>query len=287
MRHTPNYLTSPKLTFDRDGGRLIAVEAEAVEIVDLARHETVRIDHPEACATLGFADQIWVASQDEALYRYTPTGTPIGEPIVLPFAEHPMLVPAPCGPATGVWGDVALHAEGIGAQLVRTALPPADLALPITHRHFAISAWRRLLLPSGIATPFDAPITGGAVLDNGSEAAIVLGSGAVRELALVALDDGQITTRIAVPPGLVRIAKRRGIVVVLTDPMTLVAIDLRMGTVLGTMQLAHPTRDIAIDPQGRCIALRGAGVQLLALDDLLQRSTTMTQPVFRRVARVA
>ena len=287
MRHPPNYLTSPTLTFDRDGARLIAVEADAVVIVDVARRATVRIDQAEACAALGFADQIWIASHDEALHRYTPAGTPVGEPLALPFAEHPMLVPAACGPPTARWGDVVVHAEGTGGELVCTAMPLVDLALPITHRRFAISGWRSMSWPSGIATRFDAPITGGAVLDHGAQAAVVLGAGAARELALVGLDDGRITARISVPTGILRIAKQCGLVVALIDPMTLVAIDLAAGAVLGSMRLARPTRDIAIDPRGTRIALRGAEVQILALEDLLYRSTTTTQPLARRVARIA
>lgn len=287
MRLPPNYLTSPKLTFDRDGARLIAVESDAVVVCDIARRETVRIDHAEACAALGFADQIWIASHDEALHRYTPMGAPMGEPLALPFAEHAMLVPGACGPPTARWGDVVVHAEGTGGQLVCTSLPPVDLALPITHRRFGIASWRSLLWPCGSATRFDAPITGGAVLDHGAQAVVVLGTGAARELALVGLADGRIATRIAVPTGILRIARQCGLVVALVDPTTLVAIDLAADAVLGTMQLARPTRDIAIDPRGTRIALRGAKVQILALEDLLYRSTTATQPLARKLTRVA
>ncbi len=270
-----NYLTSPKLTFDRDGGRLIAVASDAVEVSDLARRATIRIEHANVRAAIGFADQIWVATED-ALHRYTPTGSQIGDPAALPFAEQATLIAAPCGPPTGIWGDLALHSEGPGAQLVRTALPPMELALPVTHRHFLISAWRRLLLPSGAATGLQ--ITGGAVLEGGAEAVVVL---TTRELALLTLHDGLVTSRVTVPCGTMRLAKRRGILAVLTDPRTLVAIDLRTGALLGTMELARPTHDLAIDPDGGRIALRSDRVEVVGIDALLRWSCAVTQPVIR------
>ena len=282
MQPTPSYLTSPTLSFDRDGSRLISVEPDRVEIRDLSRGNRVRIDQPNALSAIGFADQIWIASQnDECLHRYTPTGSPIGAKMILPFAEHPMFVAAPCGPPTAIWGEVALHAEGTGAQLVTTPLPPDNIALPITHRRFAISAWRKLLIPSGRAAQFDVPISGGAVLAVGSRAAVMLGLGAARELALVSLGDGTVTSRFTIPRGVVRLATRSGLVVMLTDPMTLVAVELETGHVLATMQLARATRDVAIDPQGKRVALRSDRVDVVAVDDLLRWSVTTTQPLHK------
>lgn len=274
MQPTPSYLASPTLSFDRDGSRLINVESDCVEIRDLVRRHSVWIDLPRACSAIGFSDQIWVASQDECLHRYTPIGTPIGEKMILPFAEHPMFIAAPCGPPTAIWGEVALHVEGSGARLVATPLPPTDLALPVTHRRYAIAAWRKLLLPSGRATQFDEPISGGAVLADGSRAVVMLGH-RTRELAWVSLGDGTVTSRSTIPTGVVRLATQSGLVVVLTDPMTLVALELSTGQVLATMQLARPTRNVAIDPQGKHVALRSDRVEVVAVADLLHWS----QPV--------
>lgn len=269
-------LTSPTLTFDRDGARLIAVDADDVVVVDSRR--TVRIPQHRACAAIGFADQIWVASEDETLHRYTPLGTPIGEPVILPFAERPIFVPAPCGPPTAMWGDAVFHAHGTGSQLERTVLPPVELALPVTHRQFVISAWHRLQLPSGAATPFQTPIAGGAVLADGAEVALVLGTPRARELALVSLSDGAVHTRMPAPAGQLRLATRRGIVIALPSPTELVAIDLRAGRVLGVMELAHEVVDVAIDQSGRHVALRGAHVEVVDLGALLSWSAESTEP---------
>ncbi|HEX7700578.1 MAG TPA: hypothetical protein VF403_07655, partial [Kofleriaceae bacterium] len=272
MRPLPSYLTSPTLTFDRDGVRLVAVEAEAIAIVDLARSETVRIEQQAARAAIGFADQIWVATHDDRLQRYTPAGAPIGDATALPFAAPAMFVTAPCGPAAALWGDLALHCEG--TQIVKTELPDVELALPLTHRRHVVARGGRLVMPSGVAMPLAHAVTGGAVLVDGTAAALVLGSGATRQLALVTLGTGQITTRVTVPAGAMRLATRRGIALVLTDPTTLVAIDLRAGRELATITLDRQVRDLAIDPDGKSVVLRSTHIEILELDQLLRWSLT-------------
>ena len=270
MRPIPSFLTSPSLAFDRDGRRLIAVDADAIAVVDLVRSETVRIEQHAARAAIGFADQIWIASHEDRLLRYTPAGAPLGEPLVLPFAAPAMFVPAPCGPAAALWGDLALHCEG--AQLVRTELPDAELALPLTHRRHVVARGGRLVMPSGVASPLGQSVTGGAVLADGATAALVLGGGATRQLVLVALGTGQLLTRVAIPAGALRLATRRGLVLVLADPTTLVAIDLRNGRELGTVTLDRQVRDLAIDPDGKSVVLRSTHMEILELDELLRWS---------------
>ena len=270
MRSIPSFLTSPTLTFDRDGQRLIAVDADAIAVVDLARSETVRIEQHAARAAIGFADQIWIASHEDRLLRYTPAGTPIGEAVVLPFAAPAMFASAPCGPPAALWGDLAVHCEG--SELVRTALPEVELALPLTHRRHLVARGGRLVMPSGVTMPLTQAISGGAVLADGAVAALVLGSGATRQLALVALGTAQLLTRIAIPSGLLRLATRRGIVLVLPDPRTLLAIDLRTGRELGRVQLDREVRDLAIDPDGTSVVLRSTHLEILELDELLRWS---------------
>ena len=270
MRPTPSFLTSPTLTFDRDGRRLIAVDADAIAIVDLVRSETVRIEQHAARAAIGFADQIWIASHEDRLLRFTPAGRPIGEAAVLPFAAPAMFASAPCGPPAALWGDLALHCEG--GELVRTALPEVELALPLTHRRHLVARGGRLVMPSGVTLPITQAISGGAVLADGAVAALVLGSGATRQLALVALGTAQLLTRVAIPPGVLRLAIRRGIVLVLPDPSTLLAIDLRTGRELGRVQLDREVRDLAIDPDGTSVVLRSTHLEILELDELLRWS---------------
>ncbi|MEO8550985.1 MAG: hypothetical protein ABI678_13460, partial [Kofleriaceae bacterium] len=270
MRPIPSFLTSPTLTFDREGGRVIAVDADAIAVVDLARSETVRIEQHAARAAIGFADQIWIASQDDRLLRYTPAGSPIGEALVLPFAAPAMFVSAACGPAAALWGDLALHCEG--SQLVRAELPGVELALPLTHRRHVIARGSRLILPSGVVTALPQAISGGAVLADGAAVALVLGSGATRQLALAALGTGQILTRVAIPAGALRLATRRGIALALTDPSTLVAFDLRSGRELAKVALDRQVRDLAIDPDGKRVVLRSTHLEILELDELMRWS---------------
>ncbi len=270
MRPIPSFLTSPTLAFDRDGRRLIAVDADAIAVVDLARSETVRIEQPAVRAAIGFADQIWIASHDDRLLRFTPAGAPLGEPVVLPFAAPAMFVTAPCGPAAALWGDLALHGEG--TQLVRTELPDAELALPLTHRRHIVVRGGRLVMPSGVAAPIGQSVTGGAVLADGASAVLVLGGGAARQLALVTIGTGQVVARAAIPAGALRLATRRGIALVLVDPVTLIAIEVRTGRELGTVQLDRQVRDLAIDPDGKSVVLRSTHIEILELEELLRWS---------------
>ncbi|HEY0253410.1 MAG TPA: hypothetical protein VGC41_17870 [Kofleriaceae bacterium] len=278
MRPKSHSLCSPTLTFDRDGARLLVVERDGVDVIDLLRADVVRIPQANAAAVTGFADQIWIASEDETLHRYTPTGTPIGEPFVLPFSERAQFTTAPCGPPAAIWGDLGFHSEGTGAQLVRTPLPPVDLALPITHRRFAIAAWRKLLLPSGKSASLDNTITGGAVLFDGAEAVLVLGEGKTRELALVSLTDGAVRTRIPAPAGILRLAHQTGIVIALTTPTTLVAIDMRTGVTHAPVEIAQPARELAIDPRGHWVVARGTSIEMFVLADLLRWAMEPTEP---------
>ncbi|MFT3697054.1 MAG: ATP-binding protein [Kofleriaceae bacterium] len=270
MRPTPTYLTSAALSFDRDGGRLIAVEPDAVAIVDLARSATIRIEQHAARAAIGFADQIWVASHDDRLLRFAPDGSAFGDPLVLPFAAPAMFVAAPCGDAAALWGDVALHAEA--THVVKTAIPEVDLALPLTHRRHVVAARGRLVMPSGVATPLASSVSGGAVLADGMSAALVIGTGATRQVGLLSLGTGRLSSTLAVPTDRLRLATRRGIVLALIDPTTLLAIDLRAGKRLGMVTLDRDVRDLAIDPDGKRVVLRSTHIEILELDELLSWS---------------
>src|SRR5262245_20353212 len=105
MRPSPTSLLGTTLSFDRAGRVLIAVEPDAVSIVDVVAQRTSRIAIAGARAAAGFDDQVWIATSDDQLVRVDLTGRPLGEPHSLPFAGRAVLEPAPCGAPAAVWAS--------------------------------------------------------------------------------------------------------------------------------------------------------------------------------------
>src|SRR5262245_47727938 len=98
MKHGSAAVTGSLLQFDRSGHHLLVGDADAVSVVDVKGGGTTRIARTGVRALAGFADQVWLVV-DDALVRYDVSGRAIGEPVALPFASDPVLIPAPHGPA--------------------------------------------------------------------------------------------------------------------------------------------------------------------------------------------
>ena len=146
-------LLGSSLVFDRAGQRLVAVEPDAVSVIELGGGRTTRLPIRGARAVAAFADQLWVATQDDQLARIDPTGRPLAPVRALPFATRRMLQPAPCGPAAAVWSSSpALALIDDFGQLAATEIPDVDLALPLTGRRFVTARGARLTLPAGLVT---------------------------------------------------------------------------------------------------------------------------------------
>jgi len=277
MRPSPTTLLGTTLSFDRAGRALIAIEADGIAIVDVARQRTARLAVPGARAAVGFDDQIWIATADDQLLRVDGTGRRLAEPRRLPFASGAVLEPAPCGSPAAVWSSappVALL-DDFG-QLRQTELADADLTLPLTGRRFLSVRGARLTLPSGVVAPLPPSIgvLGGAVMADGKLATLLVAQAGGRQLVTVSLGTGQVSQRSGLFPGAVRVAPHRHLAVAQIDARTLVVRDLHAGRDLGRIRLSHDVEDHAIDTDGQRLAVRapGGAIELHRLLDLLRPS---------------
>ena len=275
MRPSPTTLTGSTVTFDRAGRRLLAIEPDAIAVVDLARNTTRRIAHAGARVVAGFDDQIWLATRDDELVRLDYSGAVIGAPRALPFAATPMLAVATCGPAAAVWpSSPALALLDDFGELASTALPDAELAVPTGGRRHALVRAARVLLPSGQHAqlpPGTAPIAGLTSPDG--KWLLVLARD--RQLTVITLASGQLAQRCTLPAGAVRIAAQRLAAACLVEPDALVLVDLRTGRELGNTSLPCEPRDLAIDPVGGKLVTRSSdddSLEVHVLADLLARA---------------
>jgi len=97
--------------------------------------------------------------------------------------------------------------------------------------------------------------------------------GADRALAVVARLTGEVVLRGELPAGALGFATRRGLAVVAVDPRAAEVIDLRTGRPLGVIATDRDVTELALDPDGRTVALgygRG-GVEVLPPDAALGR----------------
>ncbi len=275
MRQTSILLTSPTLSFDRGGTRLVVVEPDAIAIVDLDRSQTRRMEYRSARAAAAFDDQLWIVTHDDQLERRDLAGHPLGEACALAFASPAAWLPAPCGPAAAVWGAApALALIDDFGQLVRTEIAAADVVLPLTGRRHVVVRGGKLLMPSGVVAQLaGSHVVGGAVLADGKSVVVVAGRAEQRQLITLALGTGQVVQRADVASAVIRLATRRAIAVAQLEPRVLVAIDLRVGRELGTIRCDADVRDLAIDPDARRLVLRDVdgGVEVHELAALLRR----------------
>jgi hypothetical protein len=284
MLPTPTTLLGSTLVFDRAGQRLVAVDPDAIAVVELrASGSTTRLAIRDARAVAAFADQLWVATRDDELARLDYDGRLLAPARALPFAPRAVLHPAPWGAAAAVWSSSpALALLDDFGQLVDTEVADVDVALPLTGRRLVTARGARLTLPSGLATVL-APgttVLGGAAMADGKLITLLVGCGSSRLLVAVSLGTGQIAQRCAIPPATVRVATRRNFALVQLDARALSVIDVRAGRELGIVQLDRDVDDFAVDPAGQQLATRsGTGaVELHALADLLRRPAAGPAP---------
>ncbi|HLL22807.1 MAG TPA: hypothetical protein VK427_11775, partial [Kofleriaceae bacterium] len=139
-------LTSPLLSFTRDGRRLVAID-DALAIVEIASGATKRVDVRRAIAAVGFVDQIWVAHGDDlCLARFGMDGQRLG---AHPLVGDCTLVAAPIGAPAVMWGATALLVDD-GGTMRTSAAPAADLVLPLTARRWVMVKGARVVAPSGL-----------------------------------------------------------------------------------------------------------------------------------------
>ncbi len=274
MRQAPTSLTGTALAFDRSGNRLLALEADALAVVELARGGVKRLPVPGARAVAGFDDQLWLATASDELVRMDYAGYALGPAIPLGFAAQPLLLAAPCGLPAAIWASAPAVAviDDFG-QPVRTELADADLVIPLTGRRHVSARGSRVTLPSGLVTAL-APgvaVAGGQVTTDGKTLVLLTTSASERQLLVISLANGQIMQRRTIAAGLVRMATQALIVVAQVAPTTLLISELRSGRELGLVALPYDVREFAIDPNGRQLVTRAADglLEVHVLADLL------------------
>jgi ATPase family associated with various cellular activities (AAA) len=255
-------LTSPRLSFTRDGRRLIALD-DALSIVELATGATRRIliDHPRGA--IGFVDQIWVAhGHDTQLARFSIGGGALGS---TPLVGDSMLVAAPVGAPAAVWSTSALFDDG---QLRTISVPTADLVLPLTARRWVTVTGARVVAPSGLSCELSAGsrVQGGAIILDGTAVALLIERAGTREIVVVGLSNGRAQHRQAIRSGVPRIAVRRGILGLQVAPRELALVDLRSARALGELRVPFDICDFALDPDGSTIAVRDGGTSIELID---------------------
>jgi hypothetical protein len=277
MSLSPTTLLGSSLVFERAGRALVAIDPDAISVVELgAAGHTRRIPIPRARAVAAFADQLWIASHDDQLVRVDHAGRPLAAPSALPFSGCAALQPAPCGPPAAIWSSrPALALIDDFGQLVATELAAVDLALPLTGRRLVTARGARLTLPSGLVTPLppNTTVLGGTVMADGKTVTLLVSHAGGRQLLVVSLGTGQIVQRCTVRSPTLRIATRGSHVVVQLEPRVLTALDLHAGREVGAIAFDRDVADFAIDPGGHQLAVRSDGgeIELHRLADLLRR----------------
>ncbi len=278
---TVTTLRSSTLTFSRDGRFLIAVDPTDVVIVDARDQKVRRLGLANVTSAIGFADQLWTV-RDTVFERWSLDGAPIG--VAKPLAGHDgVLVPAAVGPHAALWSaqpPCALIEDG--ASVLVGPAPATGLAIPLTGRRWIVASGARVTAPSGLSCelPTGSRVVAGTVVLDGSAVAVIAERPAARDLAIIGLANGRLLLHRPLSGAQIRIAARAGIAVVQAEPRRLVILELRSGRVLGEHATAFDLADLAIDPDGTNLALRGgpSHVELLAMRDALVARPADLQP---------
>ena len=283
MRLSPTTLLGNSLVFDRTGQTLIAVEPDAISIVELgADGQTTRLPIRDARVVAAFADQLWIATHDDQLARIDHAGRALRAAHSIPFSARAVLQPAPYGPAAAVWlSNPALALIDDLGQLAATELVDVDIAFPLTGRRFITARGSELTLPSGLVTTLPPKTTAlsGAVMADGKSVTLLVAHAGAHQLIGVSLGTGQITQRCPTPSSTVRIATRRSFAITQLEPRMLRVLDLHAGRELGVIRFDHDVDDFAIDPSGCRLAVRSdtGAIELHHFGELLRRSVASIQ----------
>jgi len=250
---------SSRLQFTRDGRTLVVAEPDAVTLVELRDATRRQIAIPGVQAVAAFAEQVWVATQAGAVLRLTRDGRQLDEHPVPPDPDA-LLIPTTIGALAALWTarePVAL-VDDLGSLAILGHPIDAAISIPLAGRRFAHGTGPRLTLPAGRAVTLanGAQLTGGSAVFEGASLMLVAEHPRGRDIVILALASARTLQTMALPPGLVRLAARRGLAVVHAAPRRLAVIDLRFARHLGAVVTDDDVTDVAIDPDGSLLAIR-------------------------------
>lgn len=261
MRRTQVH--SSQLQFTRDGRTLVVAEPDGITFVELHGDGRRRLAISGVQAVAAFVDQVWVATHRGVLLRFDIDGRQLDEH-VLPADPDAVLIPTTIGPPAALWTahESVMLVDDLGS--VALVANPTGAAIPVAGRRLASYVGSRLTPPAGTATTLasGARITGGSVVFEAASLALVTEHPRGRDIVVLALAGGRILQTIALPPGTVRIAARRGLAVVHDAARRLAVLDLRFARQLGAVVTDGDVADVAIDPDGSLLAIRLAGGDL-------------------------
>jgi hypothetical protein len=256
-------LHSSTLQFTSDGRNLAALHPDHTEVFE--RRGQVRAFAVDGGGELAaFADQLWIVRRHEladgpaaTLERRLLDGRTAGlDPIAL--APEGTLVPALAGAPAAAWVGATATTLWFDDLGTLRDLELAAGALPFAGRRAVIARGGTVSLGAASWTlPAGAHVVAAAAVFDG--AGIVLGvrRGAALELWCSSVA-GEVQQRIVLPAARsVRLAARRAIAVAVDEESRASVIDLRLARVLGSV--AFDADDLAIDPDGQLVALRGTG----------------------------
>ena len=257
-------MTQPgQVQFTRDGQTLVLGEAEAFTLIALRGEQRRRVEVTGIQAIATFADQLWVATRTGALLRFALDGRQLDESSI-PTDPSATLVATTVGGAVALWTAATpmLLIDDLGSLTVTPV--DHDVALPIAGRRIVRRSANQLTLPGGIAVsvPHGAKLGACAVLFEGTALGLVTEQARRRDLAVITLASGRIQKALVLPSGLLRIASRRGLAVVLEAPRRIAIFDLWFGRHLGHVIADTDVVELAVDPDGRLLALQLANGQL-------------------------
>lgn len=257
---------SSQLQFTRDGRGLVIAEPDGVTLYALRGDSRRRISIPGVHAVAAFAEQVWVVVRRGALIRLAGDGRQLDEHAI-PADPEGVLIPTMIGGPAAHW--IARESVMLVDDLGTLAIIPTevDSAIPTAGRRFAKYAGARLTLPAGRLATLEhgARITGGSVVFDGTSIALLTEHARGRDIVVLTLASGRILGTMPLPPGMVRIAARRGVAVVHDAPRRLAVIDLRFARHVGAILTDDDVTDVAIDPDGSLLAIRlGSGELELA-----------------------
>lgn len=255
----PHALASATLAFTCDG---LAIARPQEVVVHSTSGATRVLNIVGARQLVALDNQLWAVC-DQRIERWSVARRcRLGE---IRIERDVRLVPTFAGPAVASCG--ARRWRGLGSEVCEEPLAPG--ALPVVgtrtlwiRRHagarfamFGAVAWRLPACAEVVAVA--------ALFDGNALALFVSRRGAID--AWISTLAGDVRHRVRLPNGAIRLAARRGLVVV-HDGTRVSVFDLRQGRALGSAR-ARGT-DIAIDPDGRYLAIEREGELVInTLDD--------------------
>jgi hypothetical protein len=223
-----------------------------------------------------FGNEVWIVDgSSPRLRRLDAQGRGIGRERAVADAADAVLAPIALGAPAVTWAGTAIY-DDLGAfrESVAPATPAADFVFPLTPRRWLAVRGGRVELGTGGDAAADttlARVTGAEVICDGASIALV--DAVDRELVVIARSTGEVQHRRMIGAGPLRIASRRGLALVTIDPRHTEVVDLGAGRRLGAIRTDRDVVELAIDPDGRTVAIReaGGGVELASLEAAMAR----------------